>query len=476
MSAVSWEDDVWKSGSSRIPSVYERANQSLSDDLTSPEENRRRGRQELELCTYVSRVYDDSPAFYCGLTPGDVILSVNDVSVAHADHEVVVKHVREAGDKLRHKISGMTGLEPGASWFRFEHSAATPSTLISLLCRLRGGVIVLFENCIKKVELEVKLLRLKRLLFNKELELRALLMKEKQILKGVTATDRGRASDVISTGSSTTSDRSLHSSADSMEVLDSFTQMSLKDPDHDSLQSSSMSSNQTKLVYLTQYNGEDTSLKRPRYKRHHSTGTHMSRMTSMVDPQNSSRGFPARSTSHHVSSTPPERTDVHSSLVSSQKAVFRRSKSEHTMNIRETRIGYTTRSLGLTSNTRKPLPPSFRKTSLPTSSLTASRTVFQNSPRALDWMNDSKAGGTTAVRGIKDSSTPRHKHFGGSVSTSVTKTSRPRPHAHRYSSMEKLQDFCVDQPSVDSLEMSGHFSVSMVLGLESPSHDEISSL
>ncbi|XP_078701683.1 protein TAMALIN-like [Branchiostoma floridae x Branchiostoma belcheri] len=104
-----------------------------------------RGRQELELCTYVSRVYDDSPAFYCGLTPGDVILSVNDVSVAHADHEVVVKHVREAGDKL--------------------------------------SLIVLFENCIKKVELEVKLLRLKRLLFDKELELRALLMKEKQILK-----------------------------------------------------------------------------------------------------------------------------------------------------------------------------------------------------------------------------------------------------------------------------------------------------
>ncbi|KAI8494085.1 hypothetical protein Bbelb_284320 [Branchiostoma belcheri] len=439
MSAVSWEDDVWKSGSSRISSVCERADQSRSDDLTSPEENSRRGRQELELCTYVSRVYDDSPAFYCGLTPGDVILSVNDVSVAHAEHEVVVKHVREAGDKL--------------------------------------SLIVLFENCIKKVELEVKLLRLKRLLFNKELELRALLMKEKQILKGVTATDRGRSSDVISTGSSARSVRSVHSSADSMDVLGSFTQMSLQDPDHDSLQSSSMPSNQTKLVYLTQYNGEDaSSLKRPRYRRHHSTGTHMSRMTSMVDPQNSSRSFPAnRSTSHHVPSTPPDKTHVHSSLVSSQKAVFRRSQSEHTMNIRETRIGYTTRSLGFTSNTRKPLPTSFRKTSLPTSSLTASRTVFQNSPRALEWMN-MKAGDSTAVRGMKDSSTSRHKHVGGSVSSSITKTSQPRPRAHRYSSMEKLQDFCVDQPSVDSLEMSGHFSVSMVPGLESPSHDEISSL
>eukprot|EP00058_Branchiostoma_floridae_P002798 XP_002588286.1 hypothetical protein BRAFLDRAFT_86734 [Branchiostoma floridae] len=180
-----------------------------------------RGSPELELCTYVSRVYDDSPAFYCGLTPGDVILSVNGSVVAHADHQVVVKLIRQAGNKL--------------------------------------SLIVLFENCIKKVELEVKLLQIKRLLFKKELELRALVMKEKQILEGVTETDKGRWSDATSTGSSTRSDRSLHYSAESREVLDSFTQISLHDSDHDNIQPSSLPPNQPKVVHLAQHKCEDAS-------------------------------------------------------------------------------------------------------------------------------------------------------------------------------------------------------------------------
>ncbi|CAH1248899.1 GRASP [Branchiostoma lanceolatum] len=193
---MSWKDDIWRPDSSEIPGGRERdasvdESPRARDDLTSPEENRRRrklvlnrirgepfgfelqtygihhsGWQELELCTYVSRVHDDSPAFYCGLTPGDVILSVNDVDVAHADHQVIVQYIREAGDKL--------------------------------------VLIVLFENCIKKVELEVKLLKTKRLLFNRELELRALVMKEKQILKGVTLTTGARnrecSGDVTSLG------------------------------------------------------------------------------------------------------------------------------------------------------------------------------------------------------------------------------------------------------------------------------------
>ncbi|XP_066264386.1 uncharacterized protein [Branchiostoma lanceolatum] len=481
---MSWKDDVWRPDSSEIPGGRERdasvdESPRARDDLTSPEENRRRrklvlnrirgepfgfelqtygihhsGWQELELCTYVSRVHDDSPAFYCGLTPGDVILSVNDVDVAHADHQVIVQYIREAGDKL--------------------------------------VLIVLFENCIKKVELEVKLLKTKRLLFNRELELRALVMKEKQILKGVTLTTGARnrecSGDVTSLGSSTRSERNLHCSADSMEMFDSFTQMSFHGPDHDDSQSSSMPSNQPKLAHVTQHKCEDaSSLKRSRYECHHmedrplaySRGTQLSRMTSVVDPNSSGR-FPDRFTLHHVPSTQPDKKEPHATLASSQRAAFRRSQSAsgHTMNIRETKIGST--SVGFTSKSRTSLPVSFRRTSLPTPNVTAPKTLFQSPPRALDWTNRMKVGNITAVRpfphrrscsSISNSSTTGH--IGSSISTLVTKDSPHRP--PMYSSMERLEDYSVDQPSIDSYEMSGNFSLSMVPGLESPS-DEISSL
>ncbi|XP_078621844.1 uncharacterized protein LOC144888050 [Branchiostoma floridae x Branchiostoma japonicum] len=462
---------------SRISSVSQReesVDENRGDELTSPEENRRRrklvlnrirgepfgfelqtygihhrGCGELELCTYVSRVYDDSPAFYCGLTPGDVILSVNGSVVAHADHQIVVKLIRQAGNKL--------------------------------------SLIVLFENCIKKVELEVKLLQIKRLLFKKELELRALVMKEKQILEGVTETDKGRWSDATSTGSSTRSDRSLHYSAESREVLDSFTQISLHDSDHDNIQPSSLPPNQPKVVHLAQHKCEDaSSLKHRRYKRHHSdnrplvysTGTHLSRMTSLVDPN--CKGFNDRMTLHHDPSSQPRKKEIHST----QKPAFRRSQSAsgHIMNIRETKIGST--SLGFTSKRREPLPVSFRKTSLPTPNVPTTKTLFQNSHRSYDWMTHTKAGDFTTTRAfphsrscssISTSSTTRHMHLDSATSTwsSVTKDLHPR--LPRWSSMEKLPDFSVDQPSIDSLEMSGNFSLSMVPGLESPS-DEISSL
>ena len=50
----------------------------------------------IQLVTYVDHVQDKSPAWEGGLRSGSVILSVNDQTVEHDDHETLVKRITQA--------------------------------------------------------------------------------------------------------------------------------------------------------------------------------------------------------------------------------------------------------------------------------------------------------------------------------------------------------------------------------------------
>ncbi|CAF1150370.1 unnamed protein product [Adineta ricciae] len=55
----------------------------------------------IQLVTYVDQVQEQSPAWHAGLRPGSVILSVNDESVEHDDHEALVKRITQASSSLK---------------------------------------------------------------------------------------------------------------------------------------------------------------------------------------------------------------------------------------------------------------------------------------------------------------------------------------------------------------------------------------
>lgn len=50
----------------------------------------------IQLVTYVDHVQDKSPAWEAGLRSGSIILSVNDQTVEHDDHETLVKRITQA--------------------------------------------------------------------------------------------------------------------------------------------------------------------------------------------------------------------------------------------------------------------------------------------------------------------------------------------------------------------------------------------
>ena len=78
---------------------------------------------------------------------GDVIISVNGQSTEGAEHAAIVDLIRSApADKMR--------------------------------------MVVLFQNCVKKVQLHQRLLKLKTLLENKEVQLKALKEQEAKLVEG----------------------------------------------------------------------------------------------------------------------------------------------------------------------------------------------------------------------------------------------------------------------------------------------------
>ncbi|XP_053386080.1 uncharacterized protein LOC123537762 [Mercenaria mercenaria] len=124
---------------------------------------------EIEIMTYVDYVEFDGAAWLAGMRRGDEILSVNGEKVVEIAHQQLVNKIRQAGETLR--------------------------------------LVVLFEDCCRKVDLHERFLKLKAVLKSKYQELKEIEQKEMQILenycqsKGLNRFEQIRHS-IMSNGSS----------------------------------------------------------------------------------------------------------------------------------------------------------------------------------------------------------------------------------------------------------------------------------
>ncbi|KAI4891185.1 hypothetical protein NFI96_011819, partial [Prochilodus magdalenae] len=105
----------------------------------------------VEMCTFICKVHEDSPAKLAGLKIGDTIASVNDTSVEGFRHKDIVQLVRSSGNTIR--------LE------------------------------TVYSDTIRKAELEARLQYLKQTLHEKWDEYRSLMVQEQRLVHGIVMSD-----------------------------------------------------------------------------------------------------------------------------------------------------------------------------------------------------------------------------------------------------------------------------------------------
>uniref|UniRef100_A0A3P8UA18 Trafficking regulator and scaffold protein tamalin n=1 Tax=Amphiprion percula TaxID=161767 RepID=A0A3P8UA18_AMPPE len=105
----------------------------------------------VEMCTFVCKVHDDSPAQQAGLKVGDTIASVNEATVEGFRHKEIVQLIRACGNTIR--------LE------------------------------TVYSDSIRKAELEARLQYLKQTLHEKWDEYRSLMVQEQRLVHGIVMSD-----------------------------------------------------------------------------------------------------------------------------------------------------------------------------------------------------------------------------------------------------------------------------------------------